>query len=140
MGIIKLLFMLAIMAVIAGVAFYFAPDSIKEQGLAYLNESSLVPIEIKKAAENLYATPEYSREKLEKELVQNFESIEAIIRKTSSDPEPIIQKIQRTKEIVEEIKEIRSDPTFVTKITEIVTEKVLSSISPSNNTPNSCPK
>lgn len=129
--------MIAIMAVIAGVAFYFAPDNIKEQGLAYLNESNLVPIEIKKAAENIYATPEYNREKLEKELIQSFESIESIIRKTSSDPGPIIQKIQRTKEIVEEIKEIKSDPTFISKITEIVTEKVLSTVSGNSEY---CPK
>lgn len=136
-GLLRLIVLLAIAAAIAGVVFYFAPDNIKEQGLAYLNESNLVPIEIKKAAESIYATPKYNRGKLEEELAQNFANLESIIRTTASNPEPIIQKIQRTKEIVEEIKEVKSDPTFISKVTEIVTERVLSAVS---GNPEYCPK
>ncbi|TSC82902.1 MAG: hypothetical protein G01um101419_454 [Parcubacteria group bacterium Gr01-1014_19] len=134
-GLIRLLILLAIASVVAGAAFYFAPDSIKEQGLAYLNDQNYIPLEIKKAAENLYATPKYQREILIEELDDNFETIESIIQKYSEQPTSDIKTVQRTREIVKEISEIQNNPTLVSKITEVVTAKVISSV-----TENSCPK
>ncbi len=126
MSLIKLLFMLIILAGAAGVAFYFAPDNIKERGLAYIGKQDFIPIEIKKAAEDLYATPEYKREKLLAELENNFALLESTILKSSPQPEEAVKTIARTKEIIKEISEISTNPTLISKITEIVTEKVLS--------------
>ncbi|MEK7640856.1 MAG: hypothetical protein AAB389_02570 [Patescibacteria group bacterium] len=135
-GLIRLIILLAIAGIIAGTAFYFAPDSIKEQGLAYISDQNFIPVEIKKAAENLYATPKYQRDILIEELDNNFGAIESIIQKYSVEPTADIKTVQRTREIVKEISEIQNNPTLVSKITEVVTEKVLSAVS-SNN---SCPK
>ncbi len=129
--------LLAIATFVAGAAFYFAPDSIKEQGLAYLNDQNYIPLEIKKAAESLYATPKYQRDILIEELDDNFETIESIIQKYSQEPTADIKTVQRTREIVKEISEIQNNPTLVSKITETVTEKVLSSIG--GDSDNSCP-
>ena len=126
MGLIKLFLMLIIMGGIAGVALYFAPDSIKERGLAYIGEQDFIPVEIKKAAEDLYATPEYKREKLLAELEDNFASLETTITNSAPKPEEAVKTIARTKEIIKEISEINSNPTLISKITEVVTEKVLS--------------
>ncbi len=134
-GLIRLLLLLAIAAAIAGTAFYFAPDSIKEQGLAYINDQNYIPIEIKKAAESLYATPKYQRDILIEELDDNFATIESIIQKYSAAPAADIKTIQRTREIVKEISEIQNNPTLVSKITEAVTEKVIAGVKQ-----NECPK
>ena len=120
--------MLLILTGVAGVAFYFAPDNIKERGLAYIGEQDFIPIEIKKAAEDLYATPEYKRDKLLTELEDNFAALESTIVKSSPQPEESVKIIARTKEIIEEISEINTNPTLINKITEIVTEKVLSTV------------
>lgn len=136
MGLIKLFFMLLMLAGAAGVAFYFAPDNIKERGLTYIGAQDFIPTEIKKAAEDLYATPEYKRDKLLAELENNFASLESTIVASSPEPEKSIKTIARTKEIIKEISEINSSPTLISKITEIVTEKVLSAAK-ENNT---CPK
>lgn len=136
MGLIKLLFVLIILAGAAGVAFYFAPNNIKNQGLAYIGKQNFIPIEIKKAAENLYATPEYKRDKLLEELEDNFASLESEIIESSSQPEESVKTIARTKEIIKEISEINSNPTLVSKITEVVTEKILSAVKSDTSCPN----
>ncbi|MDO8467232.1 MAG: hypothetical protein Q7S83_03795 [bacterium] len=127
--------MLLILGSVAGVAFYFAPDNIKERGLAYIDEQKFIPAEIKKAAEDIYATPEYKRDKLLAELESNFASLESAIIKSSPQPEEAVKTIARTKEIIKEISEISTNPTLVSKITEIVTEKVLSTVKVNNSCP-----
>lgn len=126
--------MLVIMTGVAGAAFYFAPDSIKERGLSFIEEQNFIPDEIKKAAEDLYATPEYKREKLLAELENNFASLESTIVASSPKPEEAVKTIARTKEIIKEISEINSNPTLISKITEVVTDKVLAAAGK-----NSCP-
>ena len=127
--------MLLILAGAAGVAFYFAPGNIKERGLAYIGERDFIPIEIKKAAEDIYATPEYKRDKLLTELENNFATLESTIVKSSPQPEESVKTIARTKEIIKEISEINTNPTLVSKITEIVTEKVLSAAGKNTSCP-----
>lgn len=126
--------MLVIMTGVAGAAFYFAPDNIKERGLSFIEEQNFIPDEIKKAAEDLYATPEYKREKLLAELENNFASLESTIVASSPKPEEAVKTIARTKEIIKEISEINSNPTLISKITEVVTDKVLAA-----GGKNSCP-
>lgn len=110
---------------------YFAPDSVKEKGLAYISNSPYIPDEIKKTAESVYATPSYKREKLLKELEANLGSLRTFVEETSQNPEPAKKLITRTQEIVQEVLEQNSDPGIIKQITDTVTAKILS-------TKNSC--
>ncbi len=123
----ELLFLLIGLALVAGVVFYFAPDNIKERGLSYINESSLIPEEIKKTAEDIYATPAYKREKLLKELEANLGSLQEFVEETSQNPEPAKKLIERTKEIVTEVLAQNNDPTIIKQVTETVTAKLINS-------------
>lgn len=110
---------------VAGIILYFAPDSIKEKGLAYVSESSLIPDEVKKTAESIYATPAYKREKLLKELETNLGGLQTFVEKTSTNPEPAKKLIERTQEIVEEVLAQNNDPGIIKQITDTVTAKLL---------------
>ena len=61
MGVIKLFLILLGLILAGGVALYFSPDGVKEQGLAYITDSSIIPEEVKKVAESIYATPSMKR-------------------------------------------------------------------------------
>lgn len=122
---IRLLFLIFGLALIAGVVLYFVPDNIKERGLAYINKSSIIPEEIKKAAENIYATPSYKREKLLNELSANLASLQTFVETTAENPEPAKQLIERTQQIVEEVIAQNNDPNIIKQITETVTAKLI---------------
>lgn len=121
----RLLFLLIGLVLVAGVVFYFSPDSVKEKGLSYINESSIIPDEVKKAAEDIYATPAYKREKLLKELETNLGSLYTFVEETSQNPEPAKKLIERTKEIVAEVLAQNNDPNIIKQITETVTAKLI---------------
>ncbi len=127
MGAIKTLVALVVLLVVASIAFYFAPDSIKEKGLAYISNSPLLPAEVKKAAEDIFATPEYKRTALLKELDSTLNTIQQTIEASVSAPEKAIKAVERTKEIVAEITKLNDDPTFLKQITEAVAEKLVDS-------------
>lgn len=127
MGLFRTLITLAALAAIAGIVFYFSPDSIKEKGLAYITGSPYVPGEVKKAAETFFATPELKRKKLLEELDDNLSGIQNLVEQTSENPAPIIQLVERTKEVVQEVIRQNNDPTIIKQITEIVTEKLIAS-------------
>ncbi|GEM_PF-3470282 len=127
MGIIKLFLMMVGLIVAAGIIFYFAPDDIKERGLAYVSNSNIVPKEVKKTVEDFYATPAMKRENLIKELEQNLADIKTVVEKNSPAPEPTIKLIERTQQIVEEIIQQKTEPSVIRQITEIVTAKLLKS-------------
>lgn len=139
MGLIKLVFMLVVIAAIGGAAFYFAPDALKEKALTYINGQNFIPAEVKKAVEDIYATPGYQREKLLAELDKNFSAITQAVENPSAsktEQTAALKTIERTKEIVQQLSEVKSDPTLISKITEIVTEKVLSAAG--TNSPDAC--
>lgn len=127
MGLIKMLFLLAILVALGGTALYFAPDNIKDKGLAYITDSAIIPDEVKKTAEKIYATPAYKRGKLLQELETNLEGLRTFIEDTSSNPEPAKKLIERTKEIVTEVIAQNTDPSIIKQITETVTEKLINS-------------
>ncbi|KKU85125.1 MAG: hypothetical protein UY12_C0010G0012 [Parcubacteria group bacterium GW2011_GWA2_47_8b] len=127
MGAIKMLIALVVMLAVAGIVFYFAPDNIKEQGLAYISGIPFLPAEVKKAAEDIFATPEYKRGKLLQELETNLGTIQKTVEENVSAPTQAVKAIERTKEIVEEITKLNDDPTFIKQITNAVTEKLVDS-------------
>jgi len=127
MGAIKMLIALVVMLAVAGIVFYFAPDNIKEQGLAYISGIPFLPAEVKKAAEDIFATPEYKRNVLLKELDINLDTIQKTVEESASAPAQAVKAIERTKEIVEEITKLNDDPTFIKQITNAVTEKLVDS-------------
>ena len=121
--------MLVIIVAIGGVAFYFAPNSIKDKALSYVDSQSFIPAEIKKTIADVYATPEYQKQQLLAELDKNFSYLtQAVANPSASKTEQAaaLQTIERTKEIVQQLSSVSSDPTLVSKITEIVTNKILS--------------
>lgn len=121
MTVIKLVFVMLGLILAAGIVFYFTPDSIKEQGLAYISDSSVIPIEVKKVVESIYATPSMKRESLIKELEKNFADIKAAV------PESATKIVERAEEILEQILEQPPTPTIIQQITETVTQKLLKS-------------
>ncbi|MBI2024723.1 MAG: hypothetical protein HYT03_01345 [Candidatus Harrisonbacteria bacterium] len=123
---IRLLVVLAVLTGIAGVAFYFAPNNIKERGLDYISGISFLPGEIKKTAEDIYATPAYRREKLLGELDNNLFTLREIVEANLDNPEAAVETLDRTKEIVEEVLKQNDDPGVINQITAAVTEKLLS--------------
>ncbi len=130
--------MLVVIAAVGGVAFYFAPDAIKEKGLSYVDNQNFIPTEVKKAVDDLYATPQYQKEKLLAELDKNFSYLTKAVENPSAsktEQAAALQTIERTKEIVQQLSSVSSDPTLVSKITEIVTNKVLSSVGGTGSCP-----
>lgn len=130
MALFRLLIMLAIVAGVAGAGLYFAPDSVKEQVLSYVNNNPYLPSEIKKEVENIYATPSMKREKLINELTTNLSLIQTYIEEVapataSSSPE--VKLLNRSKEIIAEVLKQNSDPTVIKQITDAVATKLLSS-------------
>lgn len=121
MGVIKLVFVILGLILAAGIGFYFMPDTIKEQGLAYITNNSIIPEEVKKVVESLYATPSMKRENLIKELEQNFADLKASV------PESVTELVERTEQILEEVLEQSATPTIIQQITETVTQKLLKS-------------
>lgn len=120
MGVIKLVFVILGLILAAGIVFYFAPDTIKEQGLAYISGNSIIPSEVKKVVESIYATPSMKREGLIKELEKNFADIKAAV------PESATKIVERTQQILEQVLE-QPTPTIIQQITETVTQKLLKS-------------
>ncbi len=125
-----MLVILAIAAGAAGAALYFAPDTVKEKVLSYVNGSPYIPAEIKTEAENLYATPAMKREKLIGELTSNLSEIQNYLAKSaggtaSSSPE--VALVARSRELVNEVLKINADPSAVKQITDALASKVLSS-------------
>ena len=127
MGLIKMLFLLVVLIALGGVGLYFSPYNIKDKGLAYINDSSIIPDEIKKTAESIYATPSYKRAKLLEELETNLSGLKSLVEQTSSNPEPAKKLIDRTKEIITEVLAQNTDPGIIKQITETVTAKILDS-------------
>lgn len=125
---IKLLLALITVVIISGTAFYFAPDSVKEKGLAYIEANGDIPASIKEAISSVYSTPAMQRERLLAELDKNFASIENFVENPSSDPkisEPIKKIIERNQEIIKEVSKIETNPTLIKQVTEAVTAKLL---------------
>ncbi len=124
MGIIKLLIGLVIIIAISGIAFYFAPDSIKEKGLSLMNSQSFIPAEVKKAAEDIYATPQYKANQLLAELDKNFSALTTAVKNPTTDKTKqaeTVQTIEQTKQLVQQLSQVKTDPTLISQITEAVT-------------------
>ena len=134
MALFRLLLMLAIVAGVAGAGLYFAPDSVKEQVLSYVNSNPYVPSEIKSEVEKLYATPAMKREKLITELTGNLSVIQSYIEGLSSvsaSSSPEVKLLTRSQEIIDQVLKINADPGAVKQITDAVAAKLIAS--------NSCP-
>ena len=133
MALFRLLVMLAIIAGIGGGALYFAPDSIKEQVLSYVNTNPYVPSKIKEEVDRLYATPAMKREKLITELTDNLSQIQNYLAEVSTSTDGAEYKLnERSKQIVNDVLKINADPSAVKQITDAVAAKLLSG-------QNSCP-
>ena len=124
MGAIRLVFVVAVLAIVAGVALYFAPNDIKEKSLGYISDIPFLPEEVKKSVEDIYATPAYRREKALTELNKNLASLESIVEFGLPEPDEALETIERTKELVQEILDQNSDSTVVDKITTAVINKL----------------
>ena len=129
MGVIKLFLILLGLILAGGVALYFSPDSVKERGLAYISDRSIIPEDVKKVAESIYATPSMKREQLVQEFERNLADIQKVVEKSSPAPEAeaTVKLIEETKKIVEEIIEQKAEPSVIQQITETVTAKLLKS-------------
>ena len=130
MALFRLLLMLAIVAGVAGAGLYFAPDSVKEQVLSYVNSNPYVPSEIKSEVEKLYATPAMKREKLITELTGNLSVIQSYIEGLSSvsaSSSPEVKLLTRSQEIIDQVLKINADPGAVKQITDAVAAKLISS-------------
>lgn len=124
MGAIRLIFVIAVLAVVAGVALYFAPNNIKDQSLGYISNIPFLPEDIKKGVEDIYATPAYRREKTLVQLNTNLASLESLVEFGLPEPQEALETIERTKELVQEILDQNNDPTVVDKITAAVIDKL----------------
>ncbi len=132
MGLIKLVLIIVVIAAIGGVAFYFAPDALKEKALTYVNSQNFIPAEVKKAVEDVYATPGYQKEKLLAELDKYFSYLAQAVENpaiSKTEQTAALHTIEQTKQIVQQLSDLKTDPTLVSKITELVTNKVLSAAS-----------
>lgn len=130
MGLFRLLIMIVVIAGIAGVALYLAPDEYKEKALSFISGSPYIPGEVKKVAAQVYETPALRRKKLLSELETNLGGLRDFVTENSTDPE-ILKLVERTEAIVEEVLAQNTDPTLIKQITDSVTAKLL-------KTQNSC--
>ncbi len=127
MPLFRFLFIAVVLIIAAGVAFMLAPDSFKEKGLEYVSQNPYIPGEVKKAVDDLYATPAIRRKRLVQELEQNLAGLKQALEEKAGASDPSIQLVERSKEIVAEVLKQNDDPTVIKQITEAVTAKLLSS-------------
>lgn len=123
MGIIRILFYLAILVGGAMMTFYFLPSNAKEKTLTYIDESSFVPEGVKDFVENNFAPPSYTRKKLLAELEANLDEIQTVVVDAGASEEAH-KTITRTKQIIKEILETNTEPTAAGKLIETITETI----------------
>jgi len=126
MGFFRILIILVILAGIAGVALYFAPDEFKEKTLSFISGSPYIPGEVKKAAEQVYETPALRRKKLLVELDKNLGGLRDFVTENTADPD-MLSLMERTEEIVAEVLTQNTDPTIIKQITDTVAAKLIKS-------------
>ncbi|MEK7479591.1 MAG: hypothetical protein AAB634_03610 [Patescibacteria group bacterium] len=143
-GILKLLF---IIGLVVG-ATYLIPDNVKKNTASKLQGalSNIVPESVKEKVRPVVFTPAERRQKLLEQLDKNIESIKAGLAKTSAAktaregagknasstekteeeqaPEDLIQKLDETKKIIEEIEEINNEGGVVNKVTTKIYKSV----------------
>jgi hypothetical protein len=124
MGLIRIFISLAGLVLVAGTVFYFLPDSIKEKGLTYINESPYVPQLVKEAAEDLYATPAYKRKELAIDLEKNLAEIQLALENSPTKQPELVKKVQEAQTMLKEVLQFNDQPTAAGQLINTLTEKV----------------
>jgi len=122
---------LAGLVLVAGTVFYFLPDSIKEKGLTYINESPYVPQLVKDTAENLYATPAYKRKELAADLEKNLAEIQLALENSPTKQPELVKKIAEAQAMLKEVLQFNEQPTATASLVSAITEKVMQSLAAS---------